>query len=85
MPYVEGESLRHRLASRGRLEIPEAIPYWRDVVDAIAYAHRHQIVHRDIKPENVLLAERHASVVDFGIGKAFGHVNQNERMKPTRI
>jgi tRNA A-37 threonylcarbamoyl transferase component Bud32 len=73
MPYVEGESLRQRLAARGRLEIADALRYWRDTVDAIAYAHRHGVVHRDIKPENVLLAERHASVVDFGVGKALGN------------
>lgn len=70
MPYVEGESLRQRLATHGALDISEAMRYWRDVVDAIAYAHRHEILHRDIKPENILVADRHASVVDFGIGKA---------------
>ncbi|HZI99022.1 MAG TPA: protein kinase [Gemmatimonadaceae bacterium] len=80
MPYVEGESLRHKLATHGRLDIPEAIRFWRDVIDAVAYAHRHQIVHRDIKPENVLLADRHALLVDFGIGKAFGQVNRNEQL-----
>ncbi|MDP9177094.1 MAG: bifunctional serine/threonine-protein kinase/formylglycine-generating enzyme family protein, partial [Gemmatimonadota bacterium] len=75
MPYVEGESLRQRLAVHGQLEISEAMRYWRDVVDAIAYAHRQGILHRDIKPENVLLADRHASVVDFGIGKALRQVD----------
>lgn len=78
MPYVEGESLRQRLAVKGRLDVSEAVRYWRDVIDAIAYAHRHGILHRDIKPENVLLADRHASVVDFGIGKALGQMSGNE-------
>lgn len=80
MPYVEGESLRDKLDSQGRMDIAEAARYWRDVIDAIAYAHRHEIVHRDIKPENVLLADRHASVVDFGIGKALGQVDRSERL-----
>jgi dienelactone hydrolase len=74
MPYVEGESLRQRLAAHGGLDVSEAVRYWRDVVDAIAYAHRQGILHRDIKPENVLIAERHASVVDFGIGKALRQI-----------
>jgi dienelactone hydrolase len=80
MPYVEGESLRQRLTVHGALEISEAVRYWRDVVDAIAYAHRHGILHRDIKPENVLLADRHASVVDFGIGKALRQIGKNDTL-----
>jgi dienelactone hydrolase len=74
MPYVEGQSLRQQLATHGGLDVSDAVRYWRDVIDAIAYAHRQGILHRDIKPENVLLAERHASVVDFGIGKALRQI-----------
>lgn len=80
MPYVEGQSLRQRLAVHGQLEIAEAVRYWRDAVDAIAYAHRQGILHRDIKPENVLLADRHASVVDFGIGKALRQVDGHDTL-----
>ncbi|MEX2153698.1 MAG: protein kinase [Gemmatimonadaceae bacterium] len=69
MPYVEGESLRQHLA-RGRMEVAEVLRLWRDVVDGIAYAHRHGVAHRDIKPENVLVSERHALVADFGVAKA---------------
>ena len=80
MPYVEGESLRQRIAARGSLEVADAVRYWRDVVDAIAYAHRHNVLHRDIKPENVLVDERHASVVDFGVGKAIGSADKSETL-----
>ena len=80
MPYVEGESLRQRLAVSGRLEVTEAARYWRDVVDAIAYAHRHAILHRDLKPENVLLADRHASLVDFGIGKFLSQAGEDSSL-----
>jgi dienelactone hydrolase len=80
MPYVEGESLRHQLAAHGALDVSEAVRYWRDVVDAIAYAHRHGILHRDIKPENVLIADRHASVVDFGIGKALRQIDRTDTL-----
>ncbi|MEO8226833.1 MAG: protein kinase [Gemmatimonadota bacterium] len=69
MPYVDGDSLRHRLA-RGPLGTGELLSILRDVARALAYAHGHGIVHRDIKPDNVLLSGGSATVTDFGIAKA---------------
>jgi formylglycine-generating enzyme required for sulfatase activity/dienelactone hydrolase len=70
MPYVDGETLRHRLQRQGPLPIAETVRVLQHVLDALAHAHRLGIVHRDIKPENVMLVERHALVMDFGIAKA---------------
>lgn len=70
MPYVEGASLRTLLVEQGALAPSEAMRLLRDIVDGIAHAHRQGIVHRDIKPDNVMIADRHALVVDFGIAKA---------------
>jgi serine/threonine-protein kinase len=66
MPYVEGESLRHRLA-RGRLTVDEAIRIALQVAYALRYAHSRGVVHRDIKPENILLEDGDAMVADFGV------------------
>ena len=70
MPFVEGHSLRERLAKEGELPVPEAARILRDVADALSAAHVKGVVHRDIKPENVLLTGRHALVADFGVAKA---------------
>jgi eukaryotic-like serine/threonine-protein kinase len=70
MPFIEGESLRARLARSGELPVKEAARILRDVLSALSYAHAHGVVHRDIKPDNVLLTDHHAVVADFGVAKA---------------
>ena len=70
MPYVEGESLRHRLEREGALPLEDALQIAREVADGLDYAHQHDVVHRDIKPENILLQAGHAVVSDFGIARA---------------
>jgi tetratricopeptide (TPR) repeat protein len=70
MPFVEGQSLRERLAQKGALPISEAVSILSDVAKALEYAHARDLVHRDIKPDNVLLAGNAAVVTDFGIAKA---------------
>ena len=70
MPYVEGESLRDRLTREPQLPLDDALQIAREVADALAYAHGHDVVHRDIKPENIMLSGGHAIVADFGIARA---------------
>jgi serine/threonine protein kinase len=70
MPYIEGESLRDRLAREKQLPVADAVRLTREVASALDYAHRHNVVHRDIKPENILLHDGSALVADFGIALA---------------
>ncbi|HEU5050933.1 MAG TPA: protein kinase [Gemmatimonadales bacterium] len=70
MPYVDGETLRSRLARERQLPVGDALRIAREIADALAYAHRLGVIHRDIKPENVLLQGGHALVADFGIALA---------------
>ncbi len=80
MPFIEGESLRDRLAKQGELPISEAVKILAEVVDALAYAHSRGVVHRDIKPDNVMLSGRHALVTDFGVAKAVSEATGRQQM-----
>lgn len=85
MPYVEGESVRARLARAGRMSITETIGILRDVAKALAYAHERGIVHRDIKPDNVLLSGGSATVTDFGIAKAIAASRSEGGAQPATL
>ena len=55
MPYVEGETVKHRLERDGVFSLPLALKIAREVASALHYAHEKDIIHRDIKPANILL------------------------------
>ena len=78
MPYIQGETLRARLAREGALPLPDAMRLMRELAGALAYAHAHGVVHRDLKPENVLLSDGHAVVADFGIAKALAAATRED-------
>ena len=84
MPYIEGETLRHRLTREGQLPVHEAIRLAKEIASALDFAHRHGVVHRDIKPENVLLQDGSALVADFGIALALSSV-AGQRLTETGI
>ena len=86
MPFVDGESLRDRLAREGPLPVAEGVRLALEIADALAYAHARGIVHRDIKPENILLTSGHAVVADFGLARALeGDAAEPRRTSPGTV
>jgi len=53
----------------GHVDHREGWRITRDIADALAYLHQHQIIHCDIKPSNILLTDEipyHIKICDFG-------------------
>ncbi len=72
LEYLDGETLRERL-DRGPLSVPETLRIARAIAEALAEAHRHDVVHADLKPENVLVPrDGRVRVVDFGLARLVG-------------
>jgi serine/threonine-protein kinase len=68
--YVEGETLKQRIARVGALDTQDAIAYAIEVARGLGVAHGRKLVHRDIKPQNVLIdSEGRAKLTDFGISR----------------
>jgi serine/threonine-protein kinase len=73
MEWVEGPTLARWLASRGRLEVGEALPLVAQLCGALEASHQAGLVHRDLKAQNVLVREGPGGaelvLVDFGIAR----------------
>ena len=79
MEMLRGETLSHRIASRKRLDVDEAVPLVEQMAHGLDAAHRAGIVHRDFKSSNVMLVPESGSpggcravVTDFGLAQRFG-------------
>ena len=80
LEFLEGETLRSRLAARGQLPWQEAVAIAAQVAAALGAAHRQEppIVHRDLKPENLMLiAGDRVKVMDFGIAKVMQAIRKS--------
>ncbi|MEP7237570.1 MAG: serine/threonine-protein kinase [Ferruginibacter sp.] len=70
MEYVDGESLDAVLHKKGRLSSEETENILRQIISALTYLHKKDIMHRDIKPQNFKLQpDGTVKMLDFGIAK----------------
>lgn len=50
------------------------------VLQALAYLHRHGIIHRDLKPDNVVVMNGQVKVLDFGLAVAQEYLKSSEEI-----
>ncbi|KAG0282491.1 hypothetical protein BGZ96_000426 [Linnemannia gamsii] len=68
MEYVSGGELFEYLVNKGRLDEPEALRFFQQIIVGLAFCHKRKICHRDLKPENLLLDHRrNVKIADFGM------------------
>jgi eukaryotic-like serine/threonine-protein kinase len=71
MEYLDGRTLKELLIRNGPTPPAIAIDYARQILGALAFAHRNGIVHRDIKPHNIIVRpDGRLKVTDFGIARS---------------
>jgi len=71
--YLDGRTFDDILETDGALPVDWALLQFRQIVDAVGFAHARGILHRDIKPGNVMLVDRKpvqvVKVLDFGLAR----------------
>ena len=69
MEFVDGRSIVEWCDER-RLAVVERLRLFREVCEAVQFAHNNLIVHRDLKPANILVTgEGRPVLLDFGIAR----------------
>jgi serine/threonine protein kinase len=70
MEYVPGGSLKDRIKPNEPFSWDSALTIIIPVSEALAFAHKHNIIHRDIKPANILMPQDDWPLLaDFGLAK----------------
>jgi serine/threonine protein kinase len=61
-----GGTLSEKIKSKS-LSIEEATKYFEQLVYALDYIHKKNVVHRDLKPDNILISPKGVLIADFGV------------------
>ncbi|MEO8857714.1 MAG: serine/threonine-protein kinase [Burkholderiaceae bacterium] len=71
MEFLKGKDLLDFCKDGSLLPVPKVLSIVARVAEALAYAHRQNVVHRDIKPANIMyeLDSDTVKVTDFGIAR----------------
>jgi serine/threonine protein kinase len=90
MDYLEGTSLKDVIKNDGPMPFDRAERIYQQVFDALAHAHKMDLVHRDLKPENIMLTRYNneddwVTLVDFGLSKLKEQKPQEDSYQITKV
>src|SRR5437879_4694177 len=68
--FVEGSPLK------GPLPLKKAVEYAGQILEALDAAHCKGITHRDLKPANILVTKQGVKLLDFGLAKQSGPLQE---------
>lgn len=73
MEYVEGGDLFDYITGPGHLSEIESRRLFQQIISAVDFLHRNNVVHRDLKPENILITKtKNIKLADFGLSRHLG-------------
>ena len=87
MEFIDGIPITE-CCNQKKLNIEEKLKLFREVCNAVQYAHQNLIVHRDLKPGNILVTKDGVpKLLDFGIAKLIDEelVDNNEGLTRTGV
>lgn len=70
--YLPGGNFQRQLQTHGHFSEKIVRFYSAELILALEYLHKNNIIYRDLKPENMMLdRDGHLKLVDFGLAKRF--------------
>lgn len=79
---LEGGELFDEIINSVHLDEKKAASLMEQILSAVSYLHKHNIIHRDIKPENIVFEHKspnsNIKLIDFGTSK---RIRERERLK----
>ena len=67
MRFANKGSLFHYIRKKKKLTEKESFKYFSQIINAVYFLHKNDLIHRDIKPENILLFDNNlCKLCDFG-------------------
>ncbi len=90
MKKIEGQTLFEIIVglynrepiTEKRFNLTILLNIYRQVCDAMSYAHARGVIHRDIKPENIIIGMfGEVTLIDWGVAKVWGMPNEGDDQK----
>lgn len=67
MEYVKGTDIETLIDEEEKLSVKTSLRYFKQILSALEFAHKHKVIHRDIRPSNILIDEKNdIKITDFG-------------------